>query len=79
MTRVAPLADTEARVFLGIVAALTVAILVVHFDPGYFTWWSFQVFLFFLLLLLADLLRRHVAWFCFFSKLALFPPVPFRF
>ena len=63
------LADTEARVFIGLLAAANVGVSLAYFDPGYFTWWSWNVFLFFLLMVSADVLRTNVAWFCFFNAL----------
>ena len=63
------LADTEARVFIGLLAAANVGVSLAYFDPDYFTWWSWNVFLFFLLMVSADVLRTNVAWFCFFNAL----------
>ena len=65
----APVRNSHRHVW-AVYAALAVANVVassLYFDPLYFTWWSFQVFLFLLVLGGLDLLTTNVAWFCFFN------------
>lgn len=65
----APVRNSHRHVW-AVYAALAVANVVassLYFDPLYFTWWSFQVFLFLLVLGSLNLLTTNVAWFCFFN------------
>jgi hypothetical protein len=60
-------AHWKVRVVYALLAAANVGASALHFDPLYFTWWSFQVFLFLLLLGTVDLLTTNLVWFCFFN------------
>lgn len=57
----------NVRVVYAFLAAANVVASSLYFDPIYFTWWSFQVFLFLLLLGMVDLLSTNVTWFCFLN------------
>lgn len=50
-----------------LLGAVTATALFADFD--HFTWWSFQVFTFYLLLTTLNLIRPGVAFFCFFDAL----------
>ncbi len=57
----------NARKIYALLAVANVVASALYFDPLYFTWWSFQVFLFLLLLGAVDLLTTNLVWFCLFN------------